>query len=70
MEAMLSQNVAAARFRTLLLAVLARLAVCLAMAGVYGAMGYAVSQRSDEIGLRMTLGASTGAVLRLVFGQG
>jgi putative ABC transport system permease protein len=70
MEAMVSQNVAAPRFRTLLFAVFAGLAVCLAMAGVYGVMAYAVGQRANEVGLRIALGASTGSVLRLVLGQG
>ena len=70
MEAILSENLAAPRFRTLLFAVFAGLAVCLAMAAVYGVMAYAVGQRSNEIGLRMALGASTGCVLRLVLGQG
>ena len=70
MEAILSENVAAPRFRTLLFALFAGLAVCLAMAGVYGVMAYGVGQRSSEIGLRMALGASAGSVLRLVLGQG
>jgi predicted permease len=70
MEAVLSENVAAPRFRTVLFAIFAGLAVCLAMAGVYGVMAYAVGQRTNEIGLRIALGAGTGSVLRLVLGQG
>jgi ABC-type antimicrobial peptide transport system permease subunit len=70
MEARLSETVATPRFRSLLFGVFAGLAVCLAMAGIYGVMAYGVSQRSSEIGLRMALGASTGSVLRLILGQG
>lgn len=70
MEAMLSENVAAPRFRTILLAVFAGLAVCLAMAGVYGAMAFAVGRRSNEVGVRIALGATTGSVVRLVLAQG
>jgi putative ABC transport system permease protein len=70
MEAALSENVAAPRFRTLLVGIFAALAVCLAMAGVYGVTAYAVGQRSNEIGLRIALGAGTSSVLRLILGQG
>jgi putative ABC transport system permease protein len=70
METLLSEHLAAPRFRTSLLAVFAGLAVCLAMAGVYGLMAYAVGQRSSEISLRMALGASPGSVLRLILGEG
>ena len=58
------ENVAAPRFRTLLLGIFAVLAVCLSMAGVYGVMSYVVGQRANEIGLRMALGASPADVLR------
>lgn len=70
MEASLAQNVSAPRFRTLLFLVFAGLAVCLAMAGVYGVMAYVVGQRLNEIGLRMALGATPGNVLGLVLKQG
>ena len=66
----LAEDVAAPRFRTLLLAAFAALAVLPAMAGVYGVMNYVVGQRTGEIGLRMALGASPGNLLRLILRQG
>jgi predicted permease len=70
MEAVLSDHLAAHRFRTLLFMVFGGLAVCLAMAGVYGVMAYSVEQRAGEIGVRIALGATSDSVLRLVLGQG
>ena len=70
MQELLAENVAAPRFRTLLIGIFAALAVCLAMAGVYGVMAFVVGQRVNEIGLRMALGASPAQVLGLVMRQG
>ena len=70
MEASLSEEVAAPRFRTLLLGIFAGLSLFLAMAGVYGVTAYAVDQRSNEIGIRMAMGATPANVLRLILKQG
>jgi putative ABC transport system permease protein len=70
MEASLYEETAAPRFRTLLLSIFAGLSLCLAIAGVYGVTTYVVGQRSNEIGLRMAMGATPGQVLRLILKQG
>jgi putative ABC transport system permease protein len=70
MEQSLYQDVAAPRFRTVVLGIFAGLSLCLAMAGVYGVTASVVGQRSNEIGLRMAMGATPGQVLRLILKHG
>ncbi len=70
MERDASENIAAPRFRSLLFAVFAALAICLAMAGVYGMLAYIVAERTSELGIRIALGAQKSDVLQLVMGYG
>jgi putative ABC transport system permease protein len=70
MEENISGSMSAPRFRATLLAIFACAALLLAIVGLYGLMVYSVNQRVHEIGIRMTLGADRGDVLRIVLVQG
>lgn len=70
MEENIAQSISQPRFRTVLLAVFAGIALVLAAVGIFGVMAYSVAQRTRELGLRIALGASRGRILQLVLVDG
>jgi putative ABC transport system permease protein len=70
LDAIVARAQANRRFTTLLLSLFSIVALVLAGIGVYGVIAYSTAQRTQEIGIRMALGAARGHVLRMVVGEG
>ena len=70
MAAIISKSVAQPRFRTWLLSAFAVAGLALTLIGIYGVISYSVGQRTQEIGIRVALGAQPESILRLILGQG
>jgi ABC-type antimicrobial peptide transport system permease subunit len=70
MNQVISESTARSNFNMLLLTIFAGTALLLAALGIYGLMSYSVEQRTQEIGIRVALGASGSDMLRMVIGRG
>ena len=70
MDALIKNSTTRENFNMLLLTVFASVALLLAAVGIYSLMSYAVEQRTQEIGIRMALGAGRGKMIGMILKQG
>ena len=70
MREIVSESMGPQRFPMIILGAFAALALLLASIGIYGVISYSVTQRAQEIGIRMALGAERGNIFRMIVGQG
>ncbi len=69
-DQLIADTVAQPRFQMLLIGLFAGLALILATVGIYGVMAYSVAQRTNELGIRLALGAQPRDVLKMILSQG
>ncbi|HMZ79371.1 MAG TPA: FtsX-like permease family protein, partial [Acidobacteriota bacterium] len=70
LNSLVAETLARPKFNAVLLGLLAGFAIVLAVLGIYGVMSYSVTQRTQEIGIRLALGARTSDVIGLVVNHG
>ena len=70
LEELRDETIAPQRLNATLIGLFALLALAIAMVGVGGVLAFSVSQRTNELGIRMALGAEPGSILRMILGEG
>jgi predicted permease len=70
MDQLLESSTGPRRFSTVLLSIFAGLALVLAVIGIYGMMSWSVAQRTQEIGIRLAVGADSSGIFKLILGRG
>jgi putative ABC transport system permease protein len=70
LEELRNESIAPQRLNATLIGLFAGLALAIATVGVAGVLGFSVSQRTNELGIRVALGAKRGTILRMILGEG